>query len=220
MRKGTVKFVFLIAFIVVAVLLSRAFGLGQYLAEERLREWVEGFGPWGPLVYILIYSIAPVFMAPGLPLTVAGGVLFGPFWGVVYVAIGSTIGALAAFLVARLMGREWVMGVIKSSGRVAELDRKTKEEGWKIVAFTRLIPLFPYNFLNYAFGLTGISFLTYAVTTFVFMLPGVIAFVVFSSSLLDLARGRVSREFLIGLILVIIISLIPILYKRHRGQRI
>lgn len=220
MRKSTIKFIFLITFIIAAVMVSRAFGLGEYLAEERLRGWIEGFGPWGPLVYILVYSIAPVFMAPGLPLTVVGGVLFGPFWGVVYVAIGATIGASAAFLIARLMGREWVLGIIKGGGRVAELDRRTKEEGWKIVAFTRLIPLFPYNFLNYAFGLTGISFLTYAVMSFVFMLPGIIAFVIFSSSLLDLLRGRVSREFLIGLLLVIIVSLIPILYKRYRGQRI
>lgn len=220
MRKGTLKFVLLISFIVAAVLISRAFGLGEYLAEERLRAWIDGHGAWGPVVYVLIYSIAPVFMAPGLPLTVAGGVLFGPFWGVVYVAIGATIGASAAFLIARLMGREWVQGIIKGGGRVAELDRRTKEEGWKIVAFTRLIPLFPYNFLNYAFGLTGIRFLTYAVTTFVFMLPGIVAFVIFSSSLLDLAKGKVSREFLIGLLLVIIVSLIPILYKRRRGQRI
>lgn len=220
MRKGTVKFIFLVAFIAAAVIITRALGLGQYLAEERLRAWIDGFGAWGPVVYVLIYSIAPVFMAPGLPLTVAGGVLFGPFWGVVYVAIGATIGASAAFLIARLMGREWVLSHIKGGGRVSELDRRTKEKGWRIVAFTRLIPLFPYNFLNYAFGLTGIGFLTYAVMSFVFMLPGIIAYVIFSSSLLDLASGRVSKEFLIGLLLVILVSLISILYQRHRGQRI
>jgi len=220
MRKGTLKFVLLMAFIAAAVILARALGLGQYLAEERLRAWIDGFGAWGPVVYVLIYSVAPVFMAPGLPLTVAGGVLFGPFWGVVYVAIGATIGASAAFLVARRMGREWVEGLMKGGGRVAELDRRTREKGWKIVAFTRLVPLFPYNFLNYAFGLTGIGFLTYAAASFVFMLPGIIAYVVFSSSLLDLLSGNVSREFLIGLLLVLLVSLVSVLYKRLRGRGI
>lgn len=218
MQKKTLKIILLAAFIVSAVVLTRTLGLGEYLEEERLRGWIDGFGAWGPAVYILLYSVAPSLMAPGLALTVAGGVLFGPVWGSIYVAVGATVGASLAFIIARYMGRDWVAGMLKG-GRLAEIDAGVREKGWKIVAFTRLIPLFPYNFLNYAFGLTNIRFSHYVIATFIFMLPGVVAYVVFSSSILDLARGRVSVEFVVGVVLVVIVSLVPIVYKRHRRAR-
>lgn len=183
-----------------------------------MRLWIDSFGIGGPLVYIAIYSLTPSLMLPAIPITVIGGVLFGPIHGTVYVIIGATIGASIAFLVARYMGREWVEGFIKE-GRLKELDEKVEKQGWKIVAFTRLIPLFPFNFLNYAFGLTKIRFSHYVIASFIFMLPGAIAFVVFSSSILDILKGRGSKEFVIGLILVLIVSIIPLVYKkRSRGQ--
>lgn len=213
-----IKFIILLAFIAAAVISVKAFGLGEYLEEERLRAWIGSYGAWGPLIYILFYSIAPSLMLPGLPITVIGGVLFGPFWGTVYVMIGATIGAGLAFLLARKLGRDWVASVIKG-GRLEELDRKVEEQGWKIVAFTRLIPLFPFNVLNYAFGLTRIRFGHYMIATFIFIFPGAVAFVVFSSSFLGLLQGKVTKEFIVGALLVIIVSLIPVLYRRSKSRR-
>lgn len=215
MKKGTLKFILLVVFIAVAFISVRFLGLGEYLDRERLRVWVDGFGFWGPLVYILIYSIAPALMMPGLALTVVGGVLFGPVLGSVYVMAGATIGASVAFLVARKMGRQWVEGVLKGS-RFEDLDAKVERQGWKIVAFTRLIPLFPFNFLNYAFGLTSIRFTHYLIATFIFMIPGAVAYVVFSSSILDLFKGDVSVEFIVGAFLVVGISLSTYLYKKYK----
>lgn len=215
--RGGVKFVIFALLVVSAFIIFRALGLGEYLEAERLRVWIESFGIWGPVAYIVIYSIAPSLMIPGLPLTVAGGILFGPVWGSVYTLFGATIGASLAFLIARYLGRDWVMSRIEGS-RIEELDRKAGEQGWKIVAFTRLIPLFPYNFLNYAFGLTRVGFLDYLWATFAFMIPGVVAYVVFSSSILDLLRGVLSRQFVIGLALVIIVSLIPFIYRKIKGH--
>lgn len=205
----------LAAFVAAAFVSVRFFGLGEYLDRDRLRLWVDGFGVWGPLVYILVYSIAPSLMMPGLALTVIGGVLFGPVRGSIYVMAGATIGASVAFLIARHMGREWVEGVVKG-GWLEELDAKVERQGWKIVAFTRLIPLFPFNFLNYAFGLTKIKFSHYLIATFVFMIPGAVAYVVFSSSILDLFKGGVSLEFVIGAVLVVMISLAAYLYKKYK----
>ncbi|MFQ5441906.1 MAG: TVP38/TMEM64 family protein [Thermodesulfobacteriota bacterium] len=216
MNKKTIKFIILILFVGGAFFMVRYMGLGRYLDQRVMREWIEGFGVWGPVIYMLAYSIAPSLMLPGLAITVVGGILFGPFWGVVYVAVGATTGASIAFLVARYMGREWVEGLLKSP-RLKEIDREVEEKGWKIVAFTRLIPLFPFNFLNYAFGLTRIRFSHYLMATFVFMFPGIIAYVVFSSSILDIFKGRVSKTFVIGVLLVIFVSLLPILYKRFKG---
>jgi len=217
MNRNTLKFIALITFIVAAFLLARLYGFSEYLDQERLRLWINGFGVWGPLVYILIYAVAPSFMVPGLPLTVLGGILFGPLWGSVYVIIGATIGASLAFLVARHMGRNWVEGFLRG-GRLKELDEKAREQGWKIVAVTRLIPLFPFNFLNYAFGLTDIRFSHYVLATFLFIIPGAVAYVVFSSSILGLLKGRVSGGLVIGIVLVVLVSLLPILYKKFRAK--
>lgn len=211
------RFFLLLTFIVAAIVSIKLSGLDEYLDQERLKAWIVGYGAWGPVMYIVIYSIAPSFMLPGLPITVVGGILFGPVGGTVYTSIGATIGASIAFLIARYMGRGWVEAMIK--GRWEELDLEVERQGWKIVAFTRLIPLFPFNLLNYAFGLTRIRFSHYLLASFVFMLPGIIAYVVFSSSLLGLLKGNVSREFLIGLILVVIVSAIPIAYKRGLVKR-
>jgi uncharacterized membrane protein YdjX (TVP38/TMEM64 family) len=215
MNRNALKFIALIVFIVSAFLLARRYGF--HLAPERLRAWINGFGAWGPAVYMLIYAVAPSLMVPALPLTIAGGILFGPVWGSVYVVIGATIGASIAFLFARFMGRSWVEGFI-GGGRLRELDERVRKEGWKIVAVTRLIPLFPFIFLNYAFGLTDIRFSHYVLATFLFMIPGAVAYVVFSSSLIDVFRGRVSPGLIIGIVLVIIVSLLPVVYKKY-GKR-
>jgi uncharacterized membrane protein YdjX (TVP38/TMEM64 family) len=94
-----------------------------------------------------------------------------------------------------------------------------ERHGWKMVAFTRLIPAFPFNLLNYAFGLTKIKFSHYAITTFFCMLPACIAFIVFSSSLLDLIRGKVSPGLIIGIGLIVLVSLIPLFYKKFKTRR-
>lgn len=218
MDKSKIKFIVFVAALVAVAASVKLLGLGEYLDQARLREWIDGFGPLGPVVFIVVYSIAPALLLPGLPFTVAGGVLFGPAWGVVYVAIGSTIGASVAFLVARYMGRDWVEGMLKG-GRFAKLDEEVEKKGWKIVAFTRLIPLFPFNLLNYAFGLTKIKFSHYAVTSFICMLPATIAYVVFSSSILDVLKGKVSMGLVIGVVLIAIVSLIPVIYKRVKGEK-
>jgi uncharacterized membrane protein YdjX (TVP38/TMEM64 family) len=164
---------------------------------------------------MLLYTVAPVLFLPGLPITIAGGILFGPVWGVVYSITGATAGASAAFLISRYAARGWVEAKL-AGPRWRELDRSVLKNGWKIVAFTRLIPLFPFNLLNYAFGLTSIRFLPYAVTSFVCMLPACIAFIVFSSSLPDIIKGNVSPGFIIGILLIVIVSLIPALIRKFR----
>ena len=101
---------------------------------------------------------------------------------------------------------------------MTSLDDKVARHGWKIVAVSRLIPVFSFSLLNYAFGLTRISFWPYLAATFVCMLPSTIAFIYFSSNLLDLLHGRISRGLIIGAILVILVSLIPVIYKKLRAK--
>ena len=208
-------FILLIAGVIIAV---RLLHLDQYLEKERLRQFVAGYGVWGPIIYLAIWTLAPPLFLPGLPITLAGGVLFGPFWGVVYTIFGATAGATLAFLVARYLARDWVAGKLQGT-RLATLDDKVAREGWEIVAFTRLIPIFPFFLLNYAFGLTRVPLLHYVLATFFGMLPLTIAYVYFSANVLDLFQGKFSKELLVGILLLALVSMIPFVYKKIKARK-
>lgn len=217
-KSNLLKRIILLSIVLIAILTVRYTGLTRYLDQNTLQELIKGYGILAPVIYMFIYTIAPSLFLPGLPITIAGGILFGPFWGVVYTITSATTGACLAFLISRYVAREWIEQKLQSP-RWRKLDDAVEKHGWKIVAFTRLIPLFPFNLLNYAFGLTKIKFSHYAITTFIFMLPACIAFIVFSSSLLDLLKGKVSVNFIVGLVLVILVSLIPIFYNRYKSKK-
>lgn len=216
-NRGLIKLLIFAAFLIVVILTVRLTGLHTYLDQQKMRAWIQNFGVWGPIIYMFIYLVAPALFLPGLPITLVGGLLFGHFWGVVYSIFSATGGSCLAFLVARYLGREWVGSKIKGT-KLGKLDVEVEKQGWKIVAFTRLIPLFPFNLLNYAFGLTKIKLSHYALTSFICMLPACIAYIVFGSSLLDLLKGKVSPQLIVGIILVIIVSLIPIYYKKRKAK--
>ena len=210
-KKSLVRLCVLIFILAGIVILIKLTGIDRYLEREQLRGWIEDFGLWGPLIYILLYSLTPSLFLPGMPMTVAAGLAFGPFYGTIFAITGATIGASLAFLVARYFAREQVANLL--SKHLAAIDDGVKKKGWVFVAITRLIPIFPFNMLNYAFGLTSIKFSHYVIASFLFMLPGTTAYVVFSSSLLDLIKGRVSMEVVTGVALLLIVSLVPVFYR-------
>jgi uncharacterized membrane protein YdjX (TVP38/TMEM64 family)/Fe-S oxidoreductase len=216
-KGGVVKFLIFLLFLATVIATAKTSGLSKYFEQQTLRAWIADYSSLAPLVYMLVYAIAPALFLPGLPITIVGGILFGPFWGV-YTVIGATAGACVAFLVSRYLAREWVAARLKSP-RWRRLDESVENHGWKVVAFTRLVPLFPFNLLNYAFGLTKIGFRQYTLTTSLCMLPACIAFIVFSSSLLDLIKGHISLNFIIGLVLIILVSLFPLFYRRHKKRQ-
>lgn len=216
-KKSVIKlllFVIVLAAIVTTVKLT---GLDEYLDKERLQSWINSFGALGPIIFILIYSIAPSLFLPGLPITVAAGLVFGPFYGTLYTIIGATIGASLAFLVARYFARTQIENLV--SGKLKVIDEGVEKKGWIFVAITRLIPLFPFNFLNYAFGLTRVKFSHFVIASFIFMLPGTAAYVVFSSSILDVLNGQISPELVVGLVLIVVVSVIPLIYKKYKGKK-
>ena len=120
-------------------------------------------------------SIAPVIMFPNIVLTVIGGILFGPFFGSLYVLISCTIGSTLAFLAGRYIARDWVEA--NASGKILEIKSGIDKHGWKFVAVTRLLPFCPFTILNFVYGLSKISALSYAITSFIFMSPLVIFYV-------------------------------------------
>ncbi|MFQ4143006.1 TVP38/TMEM64 family protein [Chlorogloeopsis sp. ULAP02] len=151
--------------------------------QEWLRnalQWIESLGAVGAIAFIALYIIATVAFLPGSILTLGAGVVFGVVWGSVYVFIGATLGATAAFLVGRYLARGWVAKKIADHKKFAAIDRAVGTEGFKIVLLTRLSPVFPFNLLNYAFGITGVSLKDYFIGS-VGMIPGTIMYVYIGS---------------------------------------
>jgi len=162
-----------------------------------------------PLIFLGIYALAPSLFLPSIPLTLAAGFFWGPVWGVVFAISGATIGACLPFFLARYLFQDTIKAKTPPE-RWKWLQDKVVQHGWKAVAFTRLIPVFPFNLLNYLFGLTPIPFRQYLGSTFIFMLPACIAFVAFGSSLGELImRGNI-RGVVIGIIIAIIAFLLPV----------
>ena len=155
-------------------------------ALPRFASWVQGLGVWGPLVFILGYAAATVALAPGLVLTLAAGAIFGLARGTLYVLVAATLGAAAAFLVARHAARSAVERRLAGSPRFAALDRALAAEGRKIVFLLRLSPLFPFNLLNYALGVTQVRFGDYVLAS-LGMIPGTLLYVYYGKLAGDVA---------------------------------
>ncbi len=193
-----------------------AFMYRDQLDAAALERWVQEAGLAGPLVFMLIYAIATVFFLPGSVLTLAGGALFGPVLGTFYNLTGATIGAVLAFLIARYLASDWVER--KTGGRLKQLKQGVEGEGWRFVAFVRLVPLFPFNLLNYALGLTRIRFSHYLFATYLFMLPGAVAYTYLGYAGREAVAGGegLIQKVLLGLALLAVVAFLPRLIGRLR----
>ena len=214
-RKGLWKPILLLAAVVTVMILAKVFGAGEYL--KALQGWIRGLGFWGPLVFVLLYAVATVAALPGSVMSVFAGAVFGPVIGVAVVIFGATLGAGLAFLVARYFARDAVAGWLSTKEKFRQLDDLTEKQGAIMVAVTRLVPLFPFNLLNYGFGLTKVPFWTYVGWSFLCMLPGTVLYVVGASAVTEaIAEGRVPwvLVFVVVTILLIITFLTRIARRR------
>lgn len=161
-----------LAALVGLVLLGRT--AGAYVPE--FASWVEGLGWWGPAVFIAAYAAATVAFVPGAILTLAAGAIFGVVKGTAIVFVAATLGAMGAFVVARYFARSAIERRIEGNVQFAAVDRAVAEQGRRIVLLLRLSPMFPFNLLNYALGLTRVRFGDYAIAS-IGMLPGTLLYV-------------------------------------------
>ncbi|MEA5577775.1 TVP38/TMEM64 family protein [Anabaena sp. UHCC 0451] len=155
-------------------------GFNPQVWLKNALQWIDGLGAVGALAFILLYIIATVAFLPGSILTLGAGVVFGVVMGSLYVFIGATIGAAAAFLVGRYLARGWVAKKIADNHKFRAIDEAVGREGLKIVLLTRLSPIFPFNLLNYAYGVTGVSLKDYVLGS-IGMIPGTIMYVYIGS---------------------------------------
>lgn len=213
------SFLRLLGALLLAIGMTGALIYRNRLDAAMLIAWVNDAGPAGPLILIGIYAAATVLFLPGSPITLAGGALFGPIWGALYCLTGATLGAALAFLIARYLAGDWVQ--TRTKGLLERLVRGVEAEGWRFVAFVRLLPLFPFNLVNYALGLTRISFLPYLLATLVFMVPGALAYswLGFAGRQAITGGEGLIRDGLIALALLATVAFLPRLLSRLRQEK-
>jgi len=189
------------------------------LDPQAIHAWLSGLGVWAPLLYVAIYAVGTVAFIPGMLFALAGGAMFGPFWGVLLNLSGATIGATLAFLIARYLAGDWVAR--RAPGRLDRLITGVEAEGWRFVAFIRLVPLFPFNLANYALGLTRIGVVPYVATSIVCMAPGAVAYTWLGHAGREALTGDASsiRYGLMALGLLAAIVFLPRLVTRLRRGR-
>ena len=201
------------------LLMAAAAGAAIYRDDidlTTLDAWLSSLGLWAPLGYIVLYALATVAFVPGAIFGLAGGALFGPIWGSLWNLLGATLGATLAFLVARYVVGGWVER--KAGGLLKRLIEGVDAEGWRFVAFVRLVPLFPFNLSNYVLGLTRIPLHHYLIATLVCMAPGTAAYTWLGHAGRGALTGEVDtvRYGLLALGLLAAIALLPRLIGRMR----
>lgn len=181
-----------------------------------IKNFILGFGIIAPLVFMTIYALrGAILVIPVGIMSLAGGLAFGKWWGTVYILVGATAGSCLSFLIARYFGRgfierfEWL-----HKGRVKKLDENIEKNGFRVILFMRLIPLFQYDALNFGSGLSKVKFRDYVLATFLGMAPG--GFV--NATLGESLENVVSIQFFIALGLFVLIMFIPAIYKKIKKK--
>jgi uncharacterized membrane protein YdjX (TVP38/TMEM64 family) len=199
------------------VLVAEVTGFRDFVTSGRLQVVIEQSGTLAPILFAGIYAIATVLFIPGTPLTLLGGALFGPVFGTVYVVFGATVGALGAFVLARYFGGSLIKsGTSQVVKRLQSYDERLCNNGLVTVLILRLIPLFPFNGLNFGLGLTRLKTSTYVLGTFIGIIPGTFAYVYFGASLTSFNPIQIGVA-VVGLLTVSLLGKY-LLAKSNHGQ--
>ncbi|ELR7322366.1 TVP38/TMEM64 family protein [Escherichia coli] len=211
---------FLFACLIFALVIYaiHAFGLFDLLTDlPHLQTLIRQSGLFCYSLYILLFIIATLFLLPGSILVIAGGIVFGPLLGTLLSLIAATLASSCSFLLARWLGRDLLLKYVGHSHTFQAIEKGIARNGIDFLILTRLIPLFPYNIQNYAYGLTTIAFWPYTLISALTTLPGIVIYTVMAS---DLANEGITLRFILqlclaGLALFILVQLAK-LYARHK----
>ncbi|MBI4398300.1 MAG: TVP38/TMEM64 family protein [Candidatus Omnitrophica bacterium] len=215
------KFIILVMIVVAFAFLFRFTPLSHYLGKEGVLSFLGSIREnwWGPVVFIAIYAIGCVVAFPGSILTLTGGAVFGTAWGTAYNVIASNLGATLAFLAARYFGRDFIQGLVRN-GKLAKLDKEIEKSGFKTIFRLRLIPLVPFNGLNFGAAFSSVRYKDYFWGTLLGMLPATFIYTYFAGALLQGVREASQKAYLnitVAALLLIFVSFFPAIYKKIKG---
>lgn len=219
-RRGLVKALILLAFIVGALYAIKFTPVKNYFTREALQGFLSMAGIWAPLVYMLVYAAGVCLFAPGTILTFLGAAIFGPYWGFLYVWIGAMLGASVAFLVGRTLGRDFAASLI--GDKLKKYDEAIERNGFATVLYLRLV-WFPFTPMNFGMGLTKVRFGDYFFGTGLGIIPGTFILVFFIGTLREVwASGDwsqlISVKFFSLLGLFIFSFFMPKIIKKFKGE--
>lgn len=163
------KLILLISF-TLAIILGIWFLDKNAESISHLKDFIKNLGILAPIIFILFYTIGPIFFFPVTPLSITSGLLFGPLWGSIFSLTGGAIGSCISFLISRYLLKEWIDK--KTPARIALVQEKLNKQGWKFIVLARITPILPFNVQNYIFGVTNISFRTFAWASTLGFIPG------------------------------------------------
>jgi len=216
--RGLAKLLVLVALLVAAALAVRASPARGWLTPRGIEQLLAALREpwWAPLAFVAAYTIAAALDFSGLVLTLVGGAVFGFWWGALLNLLGANLGASAAFWVARLLGREGLHALLgdRLSGG---LDRLAHQAGFAWLLRLRLIPIVPFNLLNFASGLTALPWRTYAAATAIGVIPATLVYTFFADALLSGSREAGHRVFvrlLIAGALLVLLSFVPTIARK------
>jgi len=210
----------LVTLIVIVLAIVAAFkftplDIGQF-TPTKVKEFILSFGTLAPLVFIALYAArAVVLVIPVGVMSLAGGLAFGKWLGTVYILIGATIGSCLSFLIARYLGRSFIESFQwLHKGRIKKFDEKAADEGFKVILFMRLVPLFQYDAVNFGAGLSNIRFRDFALASLIGMIPGGFINALLGSSL----ENIISLQFFLALGAFVLLMFIPLIYKKLKKK--
>lgn len=185
---------------------------------NKFRSLIEDAGALGYIIYVLVFIITAVFSLPASVVTISGGIVFGPILGALLALVGATIGAVAAFLVARYLARGFIVEKFGENPIFKKIEAGVEKNGRDFLILTRLVPIFPYNIQNYAYGVTNIDLLTYTVISFITMAPGAFVYAYMAG---EIATKGVTTSFFIKLVIAGLIlfgvAQIPKFFAKKKG---
>lgn len=210
------KYIRILSGIVLLIVIAIAITFRDAIHPEDLKQSLDNLGPAAPFIFMAVYILATVIWLPGSVFSITGGLLFGPVLGTFYNLTAATIGATLAFLIARYLAADWVSA--KAKGKLKKMIHGVDEEGWRFVAFVRLVPLFPFNILNYALGLTRIRLVHYVLATYICMLPGAFVYTYIGYAGAQTLKGGDSflQNILIAVALLAVVAYLPRIIKKFR----
>jgi len=217
-KNGFIKII-IIVLIIAAVIAAYRFGLADRLKDiQAMQVWFQNLGFKGYAVFILLYVIAAVFMLPAAPFTIVAGITFGSVLGAILSLIGATIGAAAAFAIARYIARDAIVNKFKDNAIFNKIEDGAKQNGISFLILTRLVPIFPYNVQNYAYGITPINIFIFTGISFITMAPGAFIYAYMAGEIV--ANGfsvKLMIQFAIAGVILFLVSLVPKYIAKKKG---
>ena len=222
-KKGSLTKI-IIALVIVAVVFFAAnhFGLTEIIQDiPAMQQWFQELGVVGYLVFLVIFILVALFMLPAFPFTLIAGVTFGPVLGGILSLVSATIGATAAFIVARYIARDMVVSKFKDNPFFKKIENGFKENGVSFLILTRLVPAFPYNVQNYLYGLTPINVLTFTGVSLITMAPGAFIYAFMAGQIVTEGVSlTLMLQFAAAGVVLFLVSLIPKYIAKKKGIKL